>query len=430
MGVRVLILFSLILLVLKGSAQDTARVMHYNLLYFGSTYGCTEGQNSTTAKQGYLRIITQYAKPDIITVNELCDSPGFADGILNNSLNVFGTNSWQRATMMNLSGTPSPIVNMLFYNSNKFVLYNQEIVEDDLGGSELVRATDMYTLYYNDPGLATGNDTLFFTVSTMHLHSSDASQRLDQTASYMDHLENNYGPGNHLVTGDFNIDGSSESSFQKLINYSNSAMNFYDPLNQLGWWHIASAFSAIHTQSTRLSNTNSGCFASGGMDDRFDFLLASNDAMNGNQGMWYVPGSYAALGQDGTFFDQEMPQTGNGMVPDSVSISLYGLSDHLPVYADFLVGPNVTTVAENMGSANQFIVSTVNSGELHIRALATETITLSVISISGQTVIEQTLSFTVGELKAIKASAISEGFYLVVLAGESLMETHKVLVVK
>lgn len=409
--------------------QDTVRMMHYNLLYFGNTFGCTEAQNPTAAKLGYLRIITQYAQPDILTVNELCSSTTFADQILNNSLNVYGTTSWQRATMTNTSSSPSPIVNMLYYNSDKLTLYSQEIVEDNLSGGELVRATDLYTLYYNDPGLATGNDTVFLTVCTFHLHSSDLSERYNQTAAYMDRLDQ-LGPANYLLSGDFNIDGHTEAAFQNLINYTTPSLNFYDPVNSLAWWHNTPGYASIHTQSTRLTNTGSGCFAGGGMDDRFDFILSSSDAMNGYQGVWYVPGTYTVLGQDGTFYNQEMPPSGNALVPDSVATSLYGMSDHLPVLADFQIGPDVTGIDEYNESVNLYAVTSLTADDILIRSFTNERVTLSVFNMEGELVYTETQMAEIGDLITIKASAFREGLYLVSLASESRIETHKVLMVR
>lgn len=238
------------------------------------------------------------------------------------------------------------------------------------------------------------------------------------------------GPGNYILTGDFNVDDSFESSFQELINHSNPAINFYDPLNQLGVWHVNSSFAGIHTQSTRSSNTNSGCFAGGGMDDRFDFLLSSNDALNGYKGVQYVPASALALGQDGTFYNQEMPQTGNLLVPDSVSISLYNMSDHLPVLADFEVGPMITEVSEIGAASNDFVVSTMVYDNLYIRSFKDQDVTLTLMDMNGRTVLQQDLRFTAGQLQTIKAPIGDGGLYLVVLAGPLELETHKVLVVK
>ncbi|MCD4723670.1 MAG: hypothetical protein K8R63_02420, partial [Bacteroidales bacterium] len=63
-----LFLFSLNFL----TAQDTLKVMHYNLLYYGQNTGfCNITNNNPDLKDAYLRTILGYVKPDIFTVNEM-----------------------------------------------------------------------------------------------------------------------------------------------------------------------------------------------------------------------------------------------------------------------------------------------------------------------------------------------------------------------
>ena len=76
-----LILFTLSLLCLTSiSAQDTLRVMYYNLLNY---------PGSTPERVEYFRTINQYIDADIILVNELINDEG-AITLLEDGLNVYG----------------------------------------------------------------------------------------------------------------------------------------------------------------------------------------------------------------------------------------------------------------------------------------------------------------------------------------------------
>ena len=96
--------------------------------------------------------------------------------------------------------------------------------------------------------------------------------------------------------GDYNIDASVEQSYRNLVGVGGGGPGqMFDPLNQPGTWHDNGLFAAIHTQSTRVAQIGGG--ASGGMDDRFDFQLATSPMMDG-EGLSYVgptaPGSAPA----------------------------------------------------------------------------------------------------------------------------------------
>jgi hypothetical protein len=92
----------------------------------------------------------------------------------------------------------------------------------------------------------------------------------------------------------------------------------------------------VHTQSTKSSSN--GCAAPGGMDDRFDFVLISDDIEKGNKRVKYLPGSYRGIGQDGQHFNKSIiASPTNNSVPNDVLYALYYNSDHLPVTMQIVV---------------------------------------------------------------------------------------------
>ncbi|GAP43137.1 hypothetical protein SDC9_24432 [bioreactor metagenome] len=323
-----LLILLLTLIALVSGAQDTITIMHYNLLNYGNyTSYCTSSNNNHEQKDTYLRTITGHVNPDIFTVNEISQYEFYHNRILTEVLNVSGKDYYRKAAITNIAD--SYIINGLFYDSRKLVLYSQAVMQS------YVRDINLYRLYFRSPSLAKG-DTVFINCIVAHLKASSGSSneeaRAVMTNSVMNWLKTNMMPGNFLIMGDFNVYTSSEQAYQNLVNppASNQGFRFYDPVDKPGDWNNNFSFAAWHTQS--VSSSGNGCQASGGMDDRFDFILASAGIMQGNKGARYIPESYKALGQDGKHFNRSIndsPQ--NTSVPSGVLSALAVMSDHLPV---------------------------------------------------------------------------------------------------
>ncbi len=330
----------------KGNGQEEFTHLQYNLTLYGNPFGCDESDNNSDEKDAALDIIIDYVQPDIFTVNEMRDSDVWADRLLNNVLNE-EEEVWSRAELTDQFGFSS-IVNACYFRNDRFTLYDQEVVYQSLGGSNLLRPIDLYTLYLDLPSLAFG-DTAFVTVAVAHLSAGDAIERANQTEALMAYIEER-GIDNYIFTGDLNIDSSQETAYQNLINNSDPDFSFLDPVEAPGTWHNNSSFSDYHSQSTRFGDTNAGCFAGGGLDDRFDITLISPYISAGSAGVTYVTDSYEVVGQSGNDYNQELQTIGNQVVPATVAQALYDMSDHLPVKtqyaADFSTG--ISTVHEQM----------------------------------------------------------------------------------
>jgi hypothetical protein len=256
-----------VLFAVKLSAQDTLNVMYHNILNFPGT---------SANRVDSLRIILQYAKPDVYVVNEL-ESEAGADLILNEGLNVFGSPNFQRATFVNGYDTD----NGFFYNSDKLGFVSQEQI-----GTAL-RDISEYVMYYKSPNLTALSDTIylhFFSchlkagVSDYELRKNEALQLKYYLNSISDHVENVF------VGGDFNFYSGYESGCQSLLNFG--SVRLYDPINLIGNWSNDASFAAIHTQSSRINPLSDG--SGGGLDDRFDMILVSEDVLDNANGVSYV----------------------------------------------------------------------------------------------------------------------------------------------
>jgi len=313
--------------------------MHYNLLNYGNYWGnCTTSNNNVDDKNNSLKTIVNYVKPDIFTVNEISNANSYHEYLMYGALNVDGINYYQMGDPSNQSN--SYIINQVYYNSNKLSLHSS------FGIYTYPRDIDIFKFYYNPINKSISGDTVFLYCIVAHLKAGQDYElaRANATEELMDYLSNSDAAGNYLFMGDFNIYSSSEQAFQNLLFHPNQQIRFYDPVNQIGQWHDNSYYASVHTQSTHDSGD---CHSGGGMDDRFDFILASDEIINGTDLIQYIQGSYWALGQDGNHFnDALLDPPENTSVPLGVLNALYNMSDHLPVVMELKVD-NSTGSIEN-----------------------------------------------------------------------------------
>ena len=342
-----------------GHSQETIRLMHYNLLNYGiNTGGCNNSNNNVNDKNDNLLTIMDYLNPHVLTVNEINCSVQTYDKLLTGCLDEYMSDMFERVDKTCPSS--SDLSNMIYFRKDIFGFHSQYVIPTN------VRDINVVKLYYKSANLGQDPDTIFLNCIITHLKAGsdwdDEIERTDETNRLMNFLEQNSEIENYLLLGDLNIYRASEQAFQNLINYSNPSFRFYDPINMIGEWHNNSSYSMIHTQST---HTVHNCFIPGGMDDRFDFILISNDILSAENKVSFDQNSYRAVGQDGKRFNKNLIESpSNTSVPSNVLNALYNLSDHLPVVMDLYVGENAL-----VGEKHEF-------GEVYFENPVKETITL------------------------------------------------------
>ncbi len=404
-------------------AQDTVRLMQYNLMqYLQSPYGgCTSTNNSLDVKDASLKTIIPYVNPDIITVNEIGITQAHVTRILNNVLNINGVNYWKAGQLTSQSG--GTIANMMFYDSRKLTLKSSTSVPT------IVRDFNIYRLYFNTPDLEQG-DTVFFVsiVGHMKAGTTDTADRYTMTQSLMSKL-NNWGVSdNYVLSGDFNVYTSNESFYQLLLNYPNTAIRFYDPINSPGNWNNNSQFKNIHTQST---HTSGDCFSTGGLDDRFDHIMVSSQVLNGFDNLQALPSTYHALGQDGNRYNGTIISPTNNIIPTNVANALYSMSDHLPVIMDFLVYYTNAGVSSN-SKLNTADIKTQNpiQGDikLFIKSDIFENFTFSLIDSRGVCITKGNFTFEPPrQEKTIDIPELSEGMYFLKVESKTTVSIIKLI---
>lgn len=395
-------------LVFNIFSQGIITVMHYNLLNYGihpSYTGCSDANNSQTAKNGYLKTIVDYVLPDVLTVNEIYAEDYAQNSILTNVLNVNGRSGYQKA-----ASTGSSIANMIFYNSNKLIFVEQKTI------NIFSRDADVYKFYYNSSDVHSETDRVYITFVVAHLAAGSSSQdytdRASQTEGIMNYLNLN-NPGNFMIMGDFNLYNSSEVAYQNMIYYSNENVRVYDPINKPGDWGTSS-FKFYHTQSTHADDN--GCAASGGMDDRFDFILISGDIKNGTNKVQYATGTYKAVGQDGNHYNKSINDGANSAVSTDVANALYGMSDHLPVALNLEISQTpagVSPLNESAALDVTFVNPVPNESVLNIFSKRPENAKIEIVSVLGQTVFTDKIMISEGKSSyTLNTSDFSKGIYL------------------
>lgn len=378
--------------------------MSYNLMKYGVTEtGCT---NPVSTKNTYLKTIIDYFTPDILGVCEMAPSATYVNNLKVNVLNTSGRTYFTSAALSpNTAG--SNVVNMLYFNSDKLGLASQTVA------NTFLRDIDVYKLYYKSATLGVGSDTVFLYVIMAHLKAgsstSDESDRQLMATNVMSYVNSNLSGKNVILMGDLNVYSSSEDCYQTLTNYSNPFVRFIDPINTPGGWSGNSTFKNVHTQSTR-SSTLSDCGSSGGMDDRFDQILASRGVMGDSDRVRILPSTYRAIGQDGNHFNLSVNASPtNTDVPSAVASALYVVSDHLPVTASLVFTDLSTSIEDKVLSGIQLYPNPAST-ELMLWLPGNGSASVTVTDISGHELQKNVI--TQGESQ-VNVYGLPSGLYLV-----------------
>jgi endonuclease/exonuclease/phosphatase family metal-dependent hydrolase len=188
----------------------------------------------TTTRNPYFRTVISSINPDILVVQEITSQAGvngFLNGVMNYNGNVYSTGLF-------IDGPDSD--NGIYYKTALFIFLSNTPIHTDLRDINEFKLVHIST-----------HDTL--RIYSVHLKASEGSANELSRATEVDSLRKvtNALPSNSyfIVCGDFNIYGSSESAYQKLLQVtSGNDGNFNDPLAMTGIWNN-SIYSLYHTQA-------------------------------------------------------------------------------------------------------------------------------------------------------------------------------------
>lgn len=408
--IKRILLFVLLFSMNTNYAQVEIKVLSYNVLNY---------TNNTASRADTLAKILTYYTPDILMLQELKSVAGFQeivatlDGI-NSDPYLGGT----YVSQVSNPGTGWTLQQNMVYNSRIFGLADEEVVVSPY------RDVNYFKLYIKDANLATTNDSIFIHVFVTHLKSSQGATneqlRLDQSQTMRAAINALPPNSNVLCGGDFNVYTSTEDAY---IHLTETGLNntIEDPINMPGNWHD-SGFSnkEIHTQSTRSTALSDG--ASGGMDDRFDFVLHSENLAQGNPSLQYVDGTYKALGNNGTCYNQDLIDcTTTNNVPYTILSALYHLSDHLPVV--FSLSSDAVLATNPLEEISLSIYPNPAENQLSIKTDSDDLLTFELRDITGKLLVKHDFN---SALK-IDVSAFATGIYHgVIIKDNVVISTEKI----
>ncbi|MEX2115672.1 MAG: endonuclease/exonuclease/phosphatase family protein [Bacteroidota bacterium] len=401
-----------------AQSQDTVRLVTYNLLAYDGA-----------ERDEYFRTVIQSIQPDILVVQELDTSiviPGFLIGVLNaGSITDYAAGVF-------VNGPDSD--NMLFYRSSKFSFVANQPIKTAL------RNLNDFSLIHTETGLS-------LRVISVHLNagepdSSSRSAEVDSLRKYTDALPIGT---DFLVVGDFNIYGSEEYSYRKLVAVKPGVEGHaVDPLSMTGIWN-SFEYAGFHTQSTRTRAFGGG--ATGGLDDRFDMILVSQ-SVAGSGGVSLVPGSVRPFGNDGQHYNDSINRLPNLAVSESIANALHQASDHLPVVCELVFEHpvSVRTVQEEKPALFQMYQSYPNpffprmgSGTMTIRFILkrSESPLITIHNILGEevrilrnTVVHDGNHTVTWNGRLADGRLVPAGVYFVRIQSDAVQEVRKIIIAR
>lgn len=351
---RTIMFFSLLLLLIPSHGQTRIKAMMYNLLNYSDA-------SVSQQKTPFLKTVLDEVNPDLLMVCELINLTGsnymFTNAILPHN------QDFEKANFEINQSSGSNLQQMVYYNSKKLILESSRVITAD------TRDINHYTFRINTENSAT--NPVRIEVFVTHLKASTgSSNRQRRLASIEDFITalNDIPSDSHVIfAGDFNFYTSNEEGYELLINNSNPIVmidpidrpaepfpnnssitdpfSFYSSSSTYFWRN--SAYTDIHTQSTRISNSGlidqSG--AGGGLDDRFDFIMMSEN-FNTSSDLFYVNDSYKSIGNNGNCYNASvMDPACSGIYSQNLRTALTEFSDHLPIVMEIETPENTLSTA-------------------------------------------------------------------------------------
>lgn len=388
------------------SAQETVKVMFYNLLNYPLEDAVPNRINDLTY------IMADY-QPDLLLVCELNNISGAID-VLNVTRSAMNENFDMATYVSNTSddfvGDQNDLQNLLYYDSTKFSIEEEIIVPTFL------RDFNVYRVQLKTVDQTTNPVELFIIICHLKASSgiSNAQQRFEMIQDLEVYLDTLPANTNVLLGGDLNVYTYSEDAFQTLISENNN-ITFVDPPNRVGSWHNNPNYVDVFTQSTRTQNGFGG--ATGGFDDRFDFILTSEN-MASTATITYVPDSYQVFGNNGLVscynkaINSSDCETTGSEFTYTLRNALHNFSDHLPVTLSLETDATFLGIEDVELSSRMHLESTIINESLIVTINAAELYNkpLYIYNNLGQNI--KTFQMTSENIQRFDVSNLSNGLYI------------------
>lgn len=386
-------------------SQENFKLMFYNLLNFPL-------ETNVPNRIDYLEQTLNTYKPDIFMVCELNNVYG-GNAILQVLQDRISEDYRSAVFTSNTSddeiGNQDDLQNLIFYDNSKFILESQHIVQT------LYRDFNHYKLKLNS--VNQNSNPVYLNAIVCHLKASSGSNnenlRLQMVQDLTQYLSTFPSDSYVMLAGDFNVYSASEPAFQELIDPNNNIV-FVDPVDRMGSWHTNVDYVDVFTQSTRTQSGLGG--STGGLDDRFDFILTSTNMLS-NQDLYYVPNSYQAFGNNSNpnCFNNEILDTACAGTSFSLEVreALYYFSDHLPVVMELETNETLLSIPTYQTESFQIMgtnmVDTTLEVQIHNQSLSTNK--LYIFNTLGQVV--KSIPLGTSNRLSIDVSGLKNGIYYI-----------------
>ncbi len=360
----------------SGSAQGQLRIVTYNTNTFETEAGNSNVRTVRDEADIVIEaigeeIVNGIARPaDIILLQEQQQPDTTTQDFLNRVNAIYQSQGITYArgfevgntTTSSGFGTPNAgeIRQSVIYRTDSVELISEDSF-GDLSGGLISQPRETLLHHFRPVGFGSDSDLYIFNA---HFEAGDFNEDMagreteaDQIRNYID--SNNLGNRNVIVAGDLNVsDNFSSSSVTSFGNLSALEIltasgdgRVLDPLFPNGEVVNFSILDPGVTNTpfgvdlapllTQSPSGGSGALVGGGIDDRFDFILQSDELLDGN-GVASIANSLRAFGNNGSTLNTRINNgnsiTINGLTSFSTSQVLNALeaaSDHLPVVEDF-----------------------------------------------------------------------------------------------
>jgi endonuclease/exonuclease/phosphatase family metal-dependent hydrolase len=411
--------FFLVLFTSLNFGQTRIKAMMYNILNYSDS---EVSQNKTP----FLSTILNEVSPDLLMVCEVVDEIG-SNYLFENAIIPHNEDFKKAPFEENQSGSYS-LQQMVYYNSNKLIFEESRVITAD------TRDINQYTFKINTENAEINpiRMEVFVTHLKASTGSSNRQRRLNSIQSFVSYTNIIASDSYVLFAGDFNFYTSNEEGYQYLIDDRNPiimidpidrpATPFPDDLNiadpfeyynssSIHFWRNNS-FADIHSQSTRTSNSglidDSG--STGGLDDRFDFIMMSEN-FNTSSDLFYVNDSYQVVGNNGNCYNSQISNSNcSGTYSQTLRNALIEFSDHLPIVMEIETPEN--TLSTYTLSKINFISSNITQDYLKI--FLTDKLdknTIKIYTINGQLIRIKTPINSSENSLTIDVRHLSKGIY-------------------
>lgn len=218
-------------------------------------------------------------------------------------------------------------------DTEQALFFRDDTIDEITGGYRSLsnhdgpRPTDRWQV-----SLVDSPSTVFYVYGS-HLKADTSTDDQDRRASEVNAIRldaDALGSANIIYAGDYNLYGPTEPAFVRFFDAGHGKA--VDARFNRSFSNLS------HSQSP--FDTNSGLdLVGGGMDDRFDFLLVSEELADG-VAPFIRALTYRSFGNDGNHYNQPVNAGNNAYFHSSEQFKADDLavaSDHLPVVADFVV---------------------------------------------------------------------------------------------